>query len=247
MTISTTTRSLAHRSAAGLFIALTAALLAAPALADHDREGVTVFRDVHFRGQYDTFYDDVPGLSGTYVGNDAASSILVPRGCRVTLYRDADFRGPSITLRHDVDDLGDTRLGNDQLTSLRVECRGEGRARRRDRDDRYDDDRGPWRRRDEDNYGPDRGRGRGVTVYEDADFGGRFETFRDDDPDLRDNPIRQDTITSVIVSPGCRAELFQDTGFRGRSTVVFGGVKNLGYTEVGNDRVSSIRVECLNR
>ncbi len=240
---------------AAFLAVLAVAFLAAPAFADHDygreREGVTIFRDVHFRGQYETFHDDVSGLGGTYVGNDEASSIIVPRGCRVTLYRDAYFRGPSVTLRYDVDDLGDTRIGNDQLTSMRVDCRGErwgrrwGRDRDGDRDWRRDDDRGGWGRNDG-GYGRDRGYGRGVTVYEHANFGGRSETFRYDDPDLRDNPIGQDRITSVIVSPGCRAELFQDVGYRGRSTVVFGGT-NLGHTEVGNDRVSSIRVACLNR
>ena len=235
-----------HRAATGLLFVLAVALQAAPALADHDELGVTLFRDVHFRGQYETFYDDVPELRGNYVGNDEASSIEVPSGCRVTLYRDANYRGASITLRRDVDDLGETRLGNDELTSMRVDCRDRRWGRRRDRDrygdDRYGDREPRWR-----DGGYDRGRDRGVTVYEHGDFGGLVETFRYDDPDLGDNPIGPDTITSVVVSPGCRAELFQDVGFRGRSTVVFGAVKNLGYTEVGNDRVSSIRVECLNR
>lgn len=225
-----------------LLAAIMLAALTVPAAADHDRDGVTLFADVHFRGQYETFIGDVPNLRRTYFGNDRASSIAVPRGCRVTLYHDAYFRGAAVTLGHDVADLRYTRIGNDEVSSLSVACYGGRRGGRWDRADRWDE-RGYYDRR----YN-DRGRGfRGVIVYSDADFRGRYESFDNDDADLRDNPIRQDRISSIEVAPGCRALLYSDVGFRGRATVLTTSYADLRYSAVGNDRVSSIRVDCRGR
>ncbi len=235
----------------GLLSLLILAALAAPAVAEH--RGVTLYKHVHFRGHSETFIDDVPNLGWTSIGNDRASSIAVPRGCRVTLYQDADFRGPAITVHRDVDDLGATWAGNDEVSSLAIDCRGR-------RSDRYGDTRRSRHRYDHDRdydrghrHGPacgheydrDRRRDRGaVTVFEDADFRGASESFRYSDPDLRDNVLYQDTASSVYVESGCRAVLFADVGFHGAATVVTGGQDNLGHTAVGNDRVSSIQVEC---
>ncbi len=175
-----------------------------------------------------------------------------------------------MTLRHDVPDMRYTVVGNDEVSSLRVDCR---RGRRggyghRDRDDGYRDRDRQYRDyeyRDDDGrngypdgaghggrYGRHRdsghGRyGRGVTVFAGGGFRGVSEQFAWDDPDLRDNPIRQDTISSVHVAPGCRAVLFEHVGFRGRATVIEGSVDNMRRTTVGNDRVSSIQVDCRRR
>lgn len=226
-----------RRRAPGLLALLILVTLAAPAFADHDSAGVTLFRHVYFEGRQETFYGDVPDLRGTLIGNDAVSSIAVDRGCRVTLFADAFFRGRSVSLRHDESDLRGTYVGNDRVSSLRVDCRGGGY----DRPAGYDDEGGYGRPA---GYG---GGGRGVTVYSDAGFRGRAETFVYDDPDLRDNPICQDTISSVAVDRGCRVVLYDDVGFRGAATVLTGDHDNLGYSRVGNDRVSSIRVDCGGR
>ncbi len=68
-----------------------------------------------------------------------------------------------------------------------------------------------------------------------------------DDADLRNNHIGQDTISSVVVAPGCRAVLFEDIGFRGRAAVVIGDISNMRCSAVGNDRVSSVQVDCRRR
>ncbi|HVS14251.1 MAG TPA: beta/gamma crystallin-related protein [Thermoanaerobaculia bacterium] len=85
---------------------------------------------------------------------------------------------------------------------------------------------------------------RGVTLFADDNFRGRSQTFYMDDEDLRDNPIQNDTVSSVRVDAGCRAILFEDTFFRGASGVIDRDVPNLQGTGVGNDTVSSLRVEC---
>jgi len=227
---------------------LAAALLASlavPAAAEHDRDGVTLFEDVHFRGRYETFHGDVSNLRRTYLGNDCASSIEVPRGCQVTLFRDASFRGASVTLDHGVTDLRYSRVGNDEVSSLSVSCYdgrrgGWGRDRGDVREDRRTHD-----RRD-DGWRDDR-RFRGVTLFSDAGFRGRSESFAHNDADLRDNRIRQDSVSSIDVAPGCRAILYSDAGFRGRATQVTGSAADLRNTAVGNDRVSSIQVDCRGR
>lgn len=215
-----------YRRTLELCALLLLATLAAPALAEHDRAGVTLFQHVYFEGRNETFYGDVPDLRSTYVGNDATSSIAVDRGCRATLYADAYFRGSSVTVHHDLPDLRGTYVDNDRVSSLRVECRsGYG-----GKPGYYD--------------GPRRG---GVTVFADSGFRGRSETFLYDDPDLRDNAIRQDSISSVAVDRGCRVVLYADVGFRGAATVLTGDHDDLRFSEVGNDRVSSIQVDCRRR
>lgn len=210
----------------GLFTLLVLGSLAGPALADNGRRGATLFRDASFKGQHQTFHGDVRDLGSTFVGNDAVSSIALDRGCQVRLFSDANFGGRSIELHDDVADLSRTRIGNDRASSIRVKCRGDGHSQ---------------------SSGKHGGLGPGVTVYSDAGFRGSSETITQDDRDLRDNRIRQDTISSVVVHPGCWVVLYDDIDFRGAATKVRNKHDNLEYSAVGNDRVSSIRVECRRR
>ena len=229
-----------------------AALLTLPGLAaaDHDEPGVTLYRDVAFRGPSQHYTADVASFSGRAIGNDTASSLRLDPGCRVTLYKDTNFRGSAFTVDEDQGDLGRTPVGNDSLSSMRVECRPPGRF-----DFPRSDGRRPGQYRgDSDNrpgqYDGDRdarGRYRGVTLYADTGFRGRAEVFSGDDPDLRDNTVRQDSASSIRVDPGCRAVLYADTDFRGNSAVVTEDTVELGKTGVGNDRVSSIEVICDRR
>jgi hypothetical protein len=85
---------------------------------------------------------------------------------------------------------------------------------------------------------------RGVTLFSDDSFRGRSQTFFVDDPDLRDNPIQNDTVSSVRIDPGCRAILFEDTNYRGSSAVIDRDAPSLRGTGISNDSVSSLRVEC---
>lgn len=214
-------------------------LLAGAAAAEHDR-GVTLFRDAHFRGASQTFQDGdrVPDLGERAIGNDAASSVLVGRYCRVTLYEDTYYRGASVTLDADVAELGSTPVGNDRVSSLAVECRRPGwyDGPYAERPGQYDGDRPGWS-----------GGRRGVILYSDEGFEGREESFYDDDPTLADNPLRQDSASSVRVAPGCHAVLFEHSDYRGAATLVTGDVPRLADTEVGNDRVSSLEVVCDGR
>jgi len=86
-------------------------------------EGVTLYRDSHFRGTSLTLYGDESRLSDTRIGTDALSSIRIPRGCEVVLYRDNNFHGRSLKLYDDESDLGRTSIGNNKASSIKVDCR----------------------------------------------------------------------------------------------------------------------------
>ncbi len=84
----------------------------------------------------------------------------------------------------------------------------------------------------------------GVTLYRDLNFSGRSEIFSDDVADLRSSYVGNDTVTSVRVSPGCRARLYADTDYRGAYLEVDRDISDLRGTGVGNDSVTSVQVRC---
>ncbi|MEM8962798.1 MAG: beta/gamma crystallin-related protein [Acidobacteriota bacterium] len=152
----------------------------------------------------------------------------VDPGCEVRLFEGSRFSGRSVQFRGDVSTL--RSIGNDRVSSLRVRCHS----------DSWDD--GYW---DDGDWGGD-GR-RGVTLYRDLRLTGTSETFLDDDPDLRDNRVGNDQVTSVRVSRGCRAILYEHPGFRGRYTELSSDAFDLRGSTVGDDRISSLRVRCDGR
>ncbi len=86
-------------------------------------EGVTLYADYGFRGASETFRTgEIADMKGTRIGNDALSSVRVPRGCTVMLFADNNFRGRSIELTRDEPELGRTAVGNDSVSSISVSC-----------------------------------------------------------------------------------------------------------------------------
>jgi hypothetical protein len=85
---------------------------------------------------------------------------------------------------------------------------------------------------------------RGVTFFQDDGFRGRSQEFFESDADLRDNPIGNDSVSSVRVAPGCTVTLFEDVGHRGRSVRVEGDVPSMGRVGFGNDSLSSFQIVC---
>ena len=83
-----------------------------------------------------------------------------------------------------------------------------------------------------------------VTFFRDSDFRGQSQQFFADEDRLDDNPIGNDTISSVQITPGCRVLLYRNEGFGGMLSQVTTDVRNLDGTAVGNDQVSSFRLEC---
>jgi hypothetical protein len=223
---------------------------ALPARGDDDR-GVTLFRDRHQRGPSMTFFDDVPNLKRTPFGSRQASSIDVPPGCTAILYAEPYFRGRSTAFRDDDNNLSNTEVGEDTAASLRVDCSGDDRRstrRDRDRDQDRDRDRDQEHRRRWDRPAPEEPepaeRGRGVTLFRDRDLRGPAAFFDEDVPDLDDTDFGRGVASSIDVSPGCVATLFELPGFRGRKTEFRERDNNLKNTSVGEDRASSLQVRC---
>jgi hypothetical protein len=192
--------------------------------------GVTLYRDLGFRGVSETFIKDRTDLRGNPIGDDQTTSVRVSRGCMARLYQDPDFRGPYVEITSDVSDLRGSRVGDDAVTSVRVRCDGQG----------WGDDSGSpppdeWED-DPFNYG--------VTLFRDPDFRGPGQTFSTDNPDLRGSRIGDDQATSVRISRGCQARLFQDLNYRGVYTEVTADVPHLQGSRVGDDSVTSLQVRC---
>ncbi|MCP4659158.1 MAG: protein kinase [bacterium] len=182
--------------------------------------GVTLYQGRQFRGSSETFSANDSNLQDNPIGNDTVSSVEVDPGCRAILFEHADFQGRSTVLTADAEVLRGREVGNDNVSSLAVSCGEPDQAGDREA---------------------------GVVLYVHADFQGPNETFHDHDPDLGDNRIGADTVSSVRVAPGCEVLLYKRTDYRGAETAFKEDAPSLIGTEVGNDAASSIRVYCESR
>ena len=87
-------------------------------------------------------------------------------------------------------------------------------------------------------------RSQGVTLFRDRDLMGPRQTFYDDVPDLKYTQIGSRRASSIAVSPGCTAIVYEYPNYRGRSTTFHDDDNNLRNTSVGEDTASSLRVNC---
>jgi len=224
------------RRSTRLFRTLPAILIVGGAIAGArpvSAQGVTLFQDRFLRGPSQTFHDDVPDLRHTQFGSRRASSISVPPGCVAVLFERPGYRGRSATFRDSDNDLSNTTVGEDSASSLRVNCRRSGP------ENHYRPD---WHVDHPDPQGPPPARG--VVLYRDREASGPSQFFDRDVPDLDRTRFGSRMASSVDVSPGCIAILFELPGFRGRRTEFKERDNNLRNTPVGEDAVSSLQVRC---
>jgi hypothetical protein len=223
-------------SSALLVFAAVAGARPAPA------QGVTLYRDRFLHGPSQTFHDDVPDLRYTGLGSRRASSIFVPPGCVAVLYEKPGFRGRRTEFRAPDNDLSNTAVGEDNASSLRVNCRNSGPETHHpdwheDRPDRP----GPPPRP---GYRPPPEQARGVVLYRDREAHGPSQFFDHDVPDLDRTRFGSRLASSIDVSPGCVAILYEHPGYRGRRTEFRERDNNLRNTQVGEDTASSLQVRC---
>jgi hypothetical protein len=81
-----------------------------------------------------------------------------------------------------------------------------------------------------------------ATVYQDPNYGGTAEVFNHDDRDLHDNPVGNDSITSLRVYPA--VALYEHANFdgEGKCETFVGDVSDLNGTYIGDNKISSIKV-----
>lgn len=82
--------------------------------------GVTVYRDINYRGPAEMFDGDQPDLRRSTIGNDRISSVRVPPGWVIILYEHVNYQGRRSMLMSDYADLRSGTLGNDVASSLQV-------------------------------------------------------------------------------------------------------------------------------
>jgi len=82
----------------------------------------------------------------------------------------------------------------------------------------------------------------GATLYADINYGGGSERFTGDDPDLQDNPVGNDSVTSIRVDPGYYAILYEDIHYEGKYEIFTADEAYLGDNWIGNDTASSVRL-----
>jgi hypothetical protein len=176
-----------------------------------------------------TFTEDEPDLARTRFGARTASSVAVSQGCTVELFDRPSYHGRSTIFRANDNDLSNTPVGEDTVASLRVSCERHGEHR--EHADRGHGDR-------------DHRRERGVRLFRDRDLKGPSEFFDRDVPDLGRTTIGNNQASSLDVTPGCVAILYEKRDYRGRSAEFRERDNNLKNTAVGGDSASSLQVRC---
>ncbi|HQN08236.1 MAG TPA: hypothetical protein PK569_11740, partial [Thermoanaerobaculia bacterium] len=84
----------------------------------------------------------------------------------------------------------------------------------------------------------------GVVLYEGTRLTGSRIDLDRDVFDLDETAFRSRRARSVAVASGCRATLFELSGYRGASVEVTGRIDDLSATRLGARGVSSARVAC---
>ncbi|MDI3465263.1 MAG: VCBS repeat-containing protein [Nitrospira sp.] len=176
------------------------------------------YTDANFRGS--CVVRDVgefPNAEAIGLPNDSISSLRVGANVQVIVCKDTNFGGDCIRLDRDVSFLNDRRVGNDAVTSLRVQAIGTNQCP----------------------PGPNQ-----VSFYTNADFLGSCVTR-----DVGDYPtgdsigLPNDSISSIRVGVGAQVLACADENFGGRCEVITGSPANLATTAVGNDQITSARVQ----
>lgn len=199
--------------------------------------GVTLHRDLQFRGISQTFTSDVRDLRGTQIGDDQATSVSAHGGCRARLHRDPNFRGGFLEVGSDIGDLRRSQVGDDSVSSIEVRCNGGSWS-----DQGYGSSGGSWETEDSWETG---GRAPfGLTLYQDPGFRGVSQTFTNDAGDLWNSRIGNDQATSVRISDECRARLYRDSNFSGNYVEIDEDIPDLRRSPIGDDSISSVQVRC---
>lgn len=80
-----------------------------------------------------------------------------------------------------------------------------------------------------------------IAAYEAAHYGGRCETFRANDADLRNNTIGNDTISSVRIGRACPVVMWSESNYIGNINVISGDAPELPW-QFSND-MASLKVQ----
>ena len=167
-----------------------------------------------YGGLCEEFTADDPDLSDNAIGTDTASSLRVGTN-RVALFTEPNYAGACLEFTADNPGLWDTALGNDTVSSLRIGIAA---------------------------ICPDPPAPAPIQLCEHTDYGGLCEGITADDPDLSENPIGNDRLSSLRIASGQTAAIYEHTNYTGACLALTADTPMLFGMAVGNDVASSVRI-----
>lgn len=203
-----------------------------------------------------------PGSLG--IANDSVSSIKVGSSVQAVLCKDDVYGGGCDTFTGNDSNLSDNGIGDNQVSSAKVQLRPEPCPINADQIALFTDPdyRGGCTVRGVGEYFDSGALGIAndtassvkvgsnvqVILYNDSGYGSTEETFRGDDPNLSDNAIGDNRVSSAKVQSRCtpnadQAVLFTDANYSGSCVLKgLGDYANPAAMGIANDQVSSIKV-----
>ncbi len=187
--------------------------------------GVTLFESPDFSGEQEFFALDDPDLKDNLPGRTPVGSIQLSTGCQAILYEREDFQGDEEKFTANDADLRDNMVENGFIRSMRVSCPSSGAAR-------SSAPAKPAQNTSE------------VVLFSGEKYTGTREGFHESDPNLSDNPIGNNTVSSVMLPKDCKAKLYEHPQYKGKSVLIKRNTASLSGTAIGNDEAGSIEVFC---
>jgi hypothetical protein len=177
------------------------------------------FVDANFSGKCVTL--DVAAYSNSFaigLPNDSISSIRVSAGEQAFLCRDDSYGGQCQIVTSDIADLTNQAVGSDQISSLKVQTRGTVNACT------------PGALQ--------------ASFFFDSNFSGPCVTRRlGDYPNSIAVGLPNDSISSIRIGTNAQAFVCRDDYYGGRCQIVTGDIADLFNQPVGNDQISSLKVQ----
>jgi len=81
-----------------------------------------------------------------------------------------------------------------------------------------------------------------MILYDAINFDGKSEKFDMDDPNLIDNFMRNNTVSSIKIIGNCTVTLYENANYTGRSEQFTKSDSDLRNNRIGNDTVSSLKI-----
>lgn len=177
------------------------------------------FVDDQYRGQCVVLgIGDYPTAASIGLPNDSITSIRLGPGTQVYACRDHYFQGTCELIVGSDPSLGDNAVGNDTITSLRVQPAGASTSCV---------------------PGPNQ-----VAFFIDANFSGGCQLRGIGNyPTYQSIGLPNDSISSLRLGAGAQAIVCSDVNYVGTCELFVNDVPNMSGTGIGNDEISSARVQ----
>ncbi len=181
---------------------------------------ITLYTGTNFMGRNAILFQSNPDLAQTAVGNNAVSSILVPKGCHVTLYDQSHYQGSFVRLSDNQLNLSKTPLGDNRASSIKIECLPskiltQGKPAKKQ-----------------------------VTLFTGANFTGQSQHFTESQPFLGQTIIGRNTLSSIKMDAGCQVTVYSKGKYQGRKSTFYQDRNRLYGTTIDDDSADSFTMQC---